>query len=104
MARLSHVRAGVEARKGVLSHEDANHNNVSFARTNAPAWISGVVQKLGEHKATRLKFWGGGENGNDYSNSPDSVPPNGNVVEVFEEVNPKSVDQTYIRIRLAGDP
>ena len=51
-ARLSYVRAGVEPCKGVLSHEYANHNDISFARADTPTRIPRVVQKLGEHKST----------------------------------------------------
>ena len=52
MTRLSYVCASVEAREGVLSHEDANHNDVSFARSDTPTGISGTIQELGEYKAT----------------------------------------------------
>ena len=38
-------------------------------------------------------FWGGGENRNNYGEGPNGVPPNRNVIEIFEEMNPKSVDQ-----------
>ena len=52
MVRPPYVCAGVEACKGVLSHKDANHGDISFARANTPTRISGVVQELGEHKGT----------------------------------------------------
>ena len=43
--------AGIEAREGVLGHEDADHNDVSFTRADTPAGISGAIQELGEHEA-----------------------------------------------------
>lgn len=52
MTKFSYVSAGIEAREGVLSHEDAYHNDVSFARADTPPGVSSVIQELGEHKAT----------------------------------------------------
>ena len=91
--KTSYMHTGIEAGKGVLSPEDAYENDVRLARANAPAGISGVIQKMGEHKATRLAFGGGGENGNDDCDGSDRIPPNGNGVDVSEEVDPKSADQ-----------
>jgi hypothetical protein len=99
VTKFSHVCAGIKACEGVLSHEDAYHNDVSFARADTPAGISGVIQKLGEYKATRLKFGSGGENGNDHCEGPNRVPPDGNIVKVFEEVNSESVDQAYVYVQ-----
>ena len=101
MTKLSYVCACIKAREGVLSHEDTYHDDVSFARADAPAGISGIIQKLGEHKATRLTFGGGGENGNDHGEGPNRMPPNGNIVKVFEKVNSENVDQAYACVRLA---
>jgi len=70
------VCACIEAGEGVLSHEYTYHSDVSFACADTPAGISGIIQKLSEHKATRLKFGGGSENGNDYDEGPDRMPPN----------------------------
>jgi len=50
--RFSYVCAGIEACEGVLSHEDTNHNDVSFARADTPTGISGAIQELSEHKTT----------------------------------------------------
>ena len=52
MAGLSYVCAGIETRKGVLSHKNTNHSNISLARANTPTGVSRVVQKLGEYKGT----------------------------------------------------
>lgn len=103
VARSSYVCASVESCKGILSHENANHNDISFARAHTPAGVSGIVQKFGEHKGTRLKFWGGGENRNDHGKSSNSMPPDGNIIEVFEEVNSEGVDQTYARVPSANN-
>lgn len=90
------MRTGIEAGKGVLSPKDAYKNDVCLACANAPAGIPGVIQKMGEHKTTRLTFGSGDENGNDDSDGPDRMPPNGNGVDVSEEVDPKSVDQALV--------
>lgn len=87
---------GVKAGKGVLSPEDPYQNDVSFSCADAPTGISGVIQKLGEHKTTRLTFGCGDENGNDHGDGSNRMPPNGNAVDVSEEVNSKSVDQAFI--------
>ena len=94
--KISYMRTGIEAGNGVLSHEDAYENNVCFTRADAPTGISGVIQKVGEHKATRLTFGGCGENGNDDCDGSDRMPPNRNAVDVSEEVDPKSVYQAFI--------
>ena len=52
MTKFSYVCAGIEACEGVLSHKDTDHNDISFACADTPTRISGVVQKLGEHKAS----------------------------------------------------
>lgn len=97
---LSYVCACIEAGEGVLSHEDTYHSDISFARADTPAGISGIIQKLSEHKAARPKFGGGGENGNDHGEGPNRMPPNGNIVKVFEKVNTESVDQAYVYVCL----
>ena len=48
-------------------------------------------------------FGSGGENRNDHGDSSDSMPPNGSVIEVFEEVNSKGVNQTYTDVHSASD-
>ena len=83
-----------------MSHENTYHDDVSFSRADTPAGISSVIQELSEYKATRLKFGGGGENGNDHGEGPNRMPPNGDIVKVFEKVNPESVDQAYIYVQL----
>jgi len=93
------VCAGIKACEGVLSHKDTNHNDISFARADTPTGISGTIQELGEHKSTRLEFRGGGENRNDYSEGSNRVPPNRNIIEVLEEMNPKGVDKAYIYLQ-----
>jgi len=97
---LSYVCACIKTREGVLSHEDTYHGDVSLARADTPARISSVIQKLGEYKATRLTFGGGSENGNDHDKGPKCMPPNGNIVKVFEKVNSEGVDQAYVYVRL----
>jgi len=87
------VCTGIEACEGVLGHEDTDHNDVSFARADTPTGIPGVIQKLGEHKVARLEFRGSGENRNNHGEGPNGVPPDGNIIKVFQEVNSKSVDQ-----------
>ena len=52
MIEFSYVCTGIEACEGVLSHEDTDHNDISFARADTPAGISGTIQELGEHKGT----------------------------------------------------
>ena len=52
MVGFSYMCAGIEARKGVLSHEDTDHNDISFARAETPTGIPGTIQELGEHETT----------------------------------------------------
>lgn len=100
MTKLSYVRTCIKARESVLGHEDTYHDDISFARADTPAGVSGIIQKLGEYKATRLTFRGGSENGNDHGEGPNRMPPNRNIIKVFEKVNSESVDQAYAYIRL----
>ena len=83
-----------------MSHDDTDHSDISFARADTPTRISGVVQKLGEHKAARLEFRGRGENRDDHDESPDGVPQNRDAINCFQETGLIAVVQGYTLVRL----
>jgi len=97
---FSYVCAGIEACKGILGHEDTDHNDVSFARADTPTGIPGVIQKLGEHKAAWLEFRSRGENGNDHDKGPNGVPQHRNAIYEFQETDSITVVPGYTFVRL----
>ena len=90
-AVFSYMRTGIETGEGILSHENTNQSDVSFARAKAPTRISSVIQEAGKYETTWLKFGSGSKNRYDYGKGSDGVPQNGNIVEVLEEVNTEGV-------------
>jgi len=66
-----------------------------MARSRSPPITinSSVVDKLGEDEGRRLVRWRLGQNRNNHSTRPNSMPPNRYIVEVLEDLDTESVNQ-----------
>lgn len=80
---------------GVLRHERADDDNIRRARALAPSNSvdARVVDKGLEHELCRLVARRRREDGDDDRRGPDGVPPDGDVVDVLEQVHAERVDE-----------
>lgn len=80
----------------VLRHEDADDHDVRRARALAPAHAvdARVIYEGLEDKLGGLVLRRRGEDGYDDSGRPNGVPPDGDVVDVLQEMHTEGVDES----------
>lgn len=82
--------------KCILCHEDPNDHHICITGTLSPTYPvdSSIVNESLENPFSRLMRGRLDEDSNDKSSSSESMPPHGDIVEVSEDMDAESVDQT----------
>lgn len=83
---------GVKAGECVLRHQSTATGYVCWGGSDAPSWIAGAVVEGCEDEFGALVSWGFGKDGDGNCCYACGMESDGDVVEVFEDVNTEGVD------------